>query len=471
MAGNIKQVIGEGTYGCVIKESLKCNSQKPPSFYENKVSKVMTTKAAEEELDEMKTIAKTKGIEKYAISVPTLCKPSIDKEFIEVTNGCKNPHIKQAIRMRMFVEPKLSLLILENGGNDLNIIVWEMYKKFTLEDKKKFFTGLLNLFDGLQFFIENDIIHYDIKANNIVYNIHTGTAKFIDFGLANKISVVIKKCKEDRNILAVSHGYYPKESSCMNRTVFGNNSKCETMTKAFQNNYDDFIKKATHSFDMYSLCYALDLVFKALRIMQKGIRGEPEVYNFLNEVGFILKGYTLPPLHERKTNPIELKKELKELLEVYTLYDVDKPVPSVELKELSNKHSYSFNVDKKCPPSKPDYNPKTKKCVAKCKGDKVRNENFRCVAKKKSINLKPQKEISQSLKPQNEILQSMNSTRRRYASYSRMSNNKNNTTKKCSPDKILNPKTNRCVKKCKPNQTRNKDFRCVSKKNKKAALK
>jgi serine/threonine protein kinase len=347
-----------------------------------------------------------------------------------------------------------------------------MYEKFTLEDKKKFFTGLLNLFDGLQFFIENDIIHYDIKANNIVYNIHTGTAKFIDFGLANKISVVIEKCKKDNNWLAVSHGYYPKESSCMNKSkfLFSNKTHCKKLREAFQNNYDDFIKTATHSFDMYSLCYALDRLFEDLKDFERALRGKTEVYNFLDAGLFQLRSNRAMPLQFRNANPTELKEKLKDLLEVYNLYDVDKPVPSVELKELSNKHSYPLNVDRKCPSSKPDYNPKTKKCVAKCKGDKVRNENFRCVAKKKSTSLKPQNEISQSLKPQNEILQSMNSTRRRYASYSRMSNNKNNTTKKCSSDKILNPKTKRCVKKCKPNQTRNKDFRCVSKKNKKAAL-
>lgn len=457
-----KKVIGEGTYGCVIRESLKCNNRKSPSFYENKVSKVMTTRSAKAELNEMKTIAKTKGIDKYALSVPTLCKPSIDAEFIKVTKDCNNKHIKRAVRDRMYAQPNLSLLILENGGNDLNTIKRKMYKNFTLGDKKKFFTGLLNLFDGLQFFIENDIIHYDIKAGNIVYNIHTGTAKFIDFGLANKISVVIEKCKKDNNWLAISHGYYPIESSCMNKSKFLLSDKphCKELRKAFQNNYDDFIKKATHSFDMYSLCYALDILFEHLKDIQRKVQGETEVYNFLDAAIFELRSNRSFPLQIRKANPTELKEELKELLEVYNLYDVDKPVPSVELKELSNKHSYPLNVDRKCPSSKPDYNPKTKKCVAKCKDNKVRNENFRCVTKKNSS----------ILKPQNEIPQNNNSTRTRSASYSRMPNNRINTTKKCSPDKILNPNTNRCVKKCKPNQMRNKDFRCVSNKNKKTKI-
>ena len=451
-----KKVIGEGTYGCVIKEPLECNKQQSPSFYEDKVSKVMKTKAAKEELKEMKKIAKTKGINKYALNVPTLCEPSIDEEFIEVTKDCKNPHIKQAVRNRMIAEPKLSLLILENGGNDLNTIRKKMYKKFTLEDKKKFFTGLLNLIDGVQFFIENDIIHYDIKAGNIVYNIHTGTAKFIDFGLANKISVVIEKCKKDKNWLAISHGYYSKESSCMNRTDFFFSIKphCQKLRKAFQNNYDGFIEQATHSFDMYSLCYALDDLFEQLSIVE----GMLNINNFLDAAIILLRDYWLFPLNYRKTNPAELKKELKELLEVHNLYDLDKPVPSVELQDLSNKYSYPLNVDSDCPSSKPDYNPKTKKCVVKCKGDKVRNENFRCVTKKNRVEIKPQKKISQV----------KNSTRRRSSMFN--NENKNNITKKCPEDKILNPNTNRCVKKCKPNQMRNKDFRCVSKKNKKAAL-
>lgn len=459
---NTKQVIGEGTYGCVIRESLKCDDQKSPSFYENKVSKIMTAKSARDELNEMKTIAKTKGIDKYALSVPTLCKPKIGSEFMKVAKNCNNKHIKLAVRDRLYAQSNISLLILENGGNDLNTIKRKMYKNFTLDDKKKFFTGLLNLFDGLQFFIDNDIIHYDIKAGNIVYNIHTGTAKFIDFGLANKISVVIEKCKKDNNWLAVSHGYYPIESSCMNKSkfLFSDKPHCKKLREAFQNNYDDFIKKATHSFDMYSLCYALDRLFEDLKDFERVLRGKTEVYNFLDAGLFLLRSNRAMPLQFRYASPTELKENLKDFLEVYNLYDVDKPVPSVELKELSNKHSYPLNVDRKCPSSKPDYNPKTKKCVAKCKDNKVRNENFRCVTKKNSSNLKPQ----------NEIPQSMNSTRRRSASYSRKPNNRNNTTKKCRPDQILNPNTNRCVKRCKPNQMRNKDFRCVSKKNKKAAL-
>jgi hypothetical protein len=51
--------------------------------------------------------------------------------------------------------------------------------------------------------------------------------------------------------------------------------------------------------------------------------------------------------------------------------------------ETPNKfNNVQLEDHKKCPPSMPDYNPNTKKCVRKCKEGKVRNDNFRCVKKK-----------------------------------------------------------------------------------------
>ena len=51
---NISNVIGEGTYGCVHKPSLKCKKKR--INYDNKISKVMKTKEANIELKEYKNI-------------------------------------------------------------------------------------------------------------------------------------------------------------------------------------------------------------------------------------------------------------------------------------------------------------------------------------------------------------------------------------------------------------------------------
>ena len=44
------KILGQGSYGCVIKPALKCNTQKKDSVYKNKVSKIMYEKHAKEEI-------------------------------------------------------------------------------------------------------------------------------------------------------------------------------------------------------------------------------------------------------------------------------------------------------------------------------------------------------------------------------------------------------------------------------------
>ena len=71
-----------------------------------------------------------------------------------------------------------------------------------------------------------------------------------------------------------------------------------------------------------------------------------------------------------------------------------------------------------CPPDKPDYNPKTKRCLKSCPADKIRDKDFKCVKKV--------------------------------------------VAKVCPPEKPdYNPKTKRCVKSCPPGKKRNAStFKC-----------
>ena len=428
---NTKTIIGEGTYGCVIKEPLECKKKKDSSFYKNKVSKVMTSKAAKEELEEMKKISETKGIEKYAMNVPDLCVPHLNEEFDNIVSRCRGKSVSRAYKQK---KESLRLLILENGGNDLNTIQKKMYKSFTNQEKKLFFTSILNLLDGVDFFIKNNIIHHDIKCGNIVYNINTGIAKFIDFGLATQISKVIQKSKYNNNEFAVSHSYFPQESSCMNKSDFNYSIQyhCEKVRINYNNNFDRFIEEAANSFDMFCLSLALFDLFEPLLFIEEKSKNK-DVYHFLSEAIEVLNRYINSNLKTRKKDPKELKKEYKELLEVYKLYDTDKPTPSPEIISLSSKFSFSLDPIINCPPLKPDYNPITKKCLPKCKDGKVRNENFRCVKKNNTQKKRKTTTLSKITKCENK-------------------------------NKDYNPKTRRCVKKCGPRQIRNAEFKCVSKK-------
>ena len=452
---NNKKVIGEGTYGCVVKEPLECENNGKKYDYKDKVSKVLTKHSGLEELQEMKDIAQIKGIDKYALNVPKMCKPKLSREFYDVVSKCRGNSVSNAFQNEI---NQLRLLILENGGNDLNTIKNKIYPTFSIDDKKKFFTSLLTLIDGVNFFVKNNTVHHDIKEGNIVYNIDTGISKFIDFGLATKKNKIIKQAKDSRYGFAISHSYFPPESSCLNEFVFnhGKKPKCKELKKHFKK-HDKFLKKAVDSFDLYCLCFAFLDLTTSLKYEEEN---DSNVYNFLEEIVYLFQGYTTPFLPDRLTNIATLKKDYIELLELYNMYDTNKPTPSIESIQLSNKHSFAMNTkqEKPCPPGKPDFNPITKKCTVKCKDGKVRNEKFHCVNNKtrKSKRSSGSELMSLLLKP------SIEENRKEHQKF-----NKNES--KCKKDnKDYNPLTGRCVKKCKTTQKRvirDNKYICISKKN------
>ena len=82
---------------------------------------------------------------------------------------------------------------------------------------------------------------------------------------------------------------------------------------------------------------------------------------------------------------------------------------------------------KACPPLKPDYNPKTKRCVKKCPDGKRRDGSFKCVKQSSADTFLEVREKKRSCPP-------------------------------LKPD--YNPKTKRCVKACPTGQKRNATFKC-----------
>jgi hypothetical protein len=89
---------------------------------------------------------------------------------------------------------------------------------------------------------------------------------------------------------------------------------------------------------------------------------------------------------------------------------------------VKGKHDLS-----NCPEGK-ERNPKTRRCVAKCKSGYVRNEDFKCV----------------KIKQPNVVIDKKNIN--------------------CPEGKERNPKTRRCVAICKPGYVRDGDFKCVKNK-------
>ena len=371
------EIVGEGTYGCVTNPSLAC---KRPRNYTNKVSKVMKTADARKEKNESKFLKTVPGIEKYAIAEPFLCQPKLDEVFHATVSKCKTEHVKKTYESR---PDKLSLLLLENGGVNLNQVAKSIYPTLSNQEIKIFLHSLLELFNGVAFFNKNNIIHQDIKSDNIVYNIQTGAIKFIDFGLMTKKDQFIQDSTANKNQLAQSWHYFPPEFSCSNRAAFNTLPKCSRYRDDYVGDYNAYIKDIADSFDSYCLTFALNALFIKLAHI-KNVRFN----KFYLEAMLLMVEYCDADLFLRNNDLVSLHNRYLELLKKHSIYTTKTPSPSLESIDLAETLSITNTVDanvlRKCPPSLPDFNPLSRKCVRKCNPGKSRNAKFRCVKTRKS---------------------------------------------------------------------------------------
>jgi len=431
------KIVGEGTYGCVVEPALEC---KKPENYENKVSKVMRKNDAIEELKEYELLKSIPDINKYTVNVPVLCEPKLGVKFSTVVRECKGKRVRTAYQVN---QKNLAILLMENGGLDLNNFTTNIFPKLDINDQNKFLTAILDAIKGVQFFNKVGIIHQDIKAGNMVYNLKTNKLKFIDFGLMITKEKFIRSSDSNQNTFAQTWDYYPPEFSCANFSDFDDLDKCMQYRNDYavqmrEPDYDTFIEDMANTFDSYCLSLALK------KLMSRNLPiGYHEASPFFKEAKELFKKYCDENLMDRYDNLDDLINDYRKLLKTYGMYNKDTPTPSKEIIEeaetLSLKSDiFTSPIRPTCPPKRPDYNPKTKKCMPECKEGKIRNANFRCVTKKQT----PQKKTAKG-------------TQKIRISKEQQCKNRN---------KDYNPHTNRCLAPCKPNQRRNEKFRCVSKK-------
>ena len=196
-----RTIIGEGSYGCVHKPSIRCKTSPKQGFsYEDYVSKIMRTEHARKELKEFVAIKKIDPDNKYHLGSPILCEPNLQEPNVEKEiDDCK--YIKGD---DVFKYPtRYKLLLMKYGGIDLKALATTYLSHFLKKDKQHhvdmFWINAHHLFKGLKFFKQHGLVHNDLKPQNIVFNPDGFKLSYIDFGLMRSKREVILTSKKNAN--------------------------------------------------------------------------------------------------------------------------------------------------------------------------------------------------------------------------------------------------------------------------------
>ena len=467
------KVIGEGSYGCVHKPALKCkNKDYDPD--PNIVSKLLTIKHANDELKEFKLIQKADKKEDFYLGEPDSC--NVDKGVKNKTaiDNCKRFDSKRIDNYK--------LLLLKNGGADLTGIEdkFKSMPENRLSQRKmeEFWLDMSRILYGSKVLIDKQIVHHDLKQQNIVYDEKTGRVNFIDFGLMTTI-LKMKNSATKNNYPYGIHWSFPAEVILYNSfdfrrllrldgqdkivyirslfreyytNAFGpvkqymhdsqreNNDKLKSriwsgfykMCHVLKNSdYDIFLTKSMETLDNFGIGFSLlSMLIRTKKFIDKRLVTDlTDLFNSMINSNVFLR-----------PSPTEVVTKYETILWGHGLLDkynmrfenhllvdnsVKEPVKNDEQKIPKIAQRFLDELILKCPDGK-ERNPKTKRCIWECKPGFERNEIFLCRKKKTQKNTQ-----------------------------------KTKSAKKCPEGSELNPITKRCNKTCKRGYKRNSDFKCV----------
>jgi len=245
-------VIGEGSYGCVHKPSLKCNTSEIVD-YTNKISKLLIKKEATNEIKEYSALNKIDKAGKHYMGMPIKCKVKNDDSTMQEIRKCSSSDkfTKDLSNLR--------LLIMNDGGSSISDIFKNDFKTISTEERivssELVLIFMYNIFNSINFFIKKKVYHRDIKLENIVFNLKEKKINIIDFGLMdNKHNLTLKANNNNYNLNIIWWSLAPY-SLFINKDKF-EQSRDDSYGRDWFNNFI-----ATHKLDKDA---QLDYFFKRI---------------------------------------------------------------------------------------------------------------------------------------------------------------------------------------------------------------
>ena len=443
---NIPEVIGEGAFGCVHSPSLHCNV-KNKMDYTDKVSKLMDRNNALKELGEYVGIEKADPEQKYYLGKPILCEPNNSKITKTAMKKCKAQFSDKA------------LLIMKDGGLNVRKLTMGWSKMpitpELIKEVGDFWLDTHKLLIGLKLFLANDIVHHDLKAENIVYNKKTRSISFIDFGHMRPLSTFVKYASENKSGIADEHWSYPWDNQFITKRKY---HKLATLDDDIKIKYASLFIYQNMNNPNTEYGAFMHLILPKNNSLLKDTKysaDEIEELKIENQIEYYRRDYLDFLL---KSTPEKYDAFLKKATETFDLFGVGLAIAFAWQQtahillhtpiNVATLNGAIFGMIRPDVYDRYDLDTalgvyeKILEPLAESKGLEFQNNI-----------LKPKVAIDVPIvkpKPRSEE-QFEKMTRKADAKLKGF----------CPPGKVLNPLTGRCVKECGPGQYRNAQFRCV----------
>ena len=178
-------LLGYGGFGCVFYPKFNCRTKKfnKKSKTVSKIQKKRWKSTHEIYISDQ--VKKIKNYEYYFVPILSSCNVSLNKIKDDEIYDC--PVLKDN---KQFYSMELKYI---NGMDYIDLIKSDDIKKF---DVNLLMNDFIYLYNSIKILIKHSIVHFDIKSENVMYNIDTGKPMIIDFGLSISQKEIKKNLKD-----------------------------------------------------------------------------------------------------------------------------------------------------------------------------------------------------------------------------------------------------------------------------------
>ena len=197
----MSKLLSQGSFGCVYYPSLNC--QGSPDLSKDFLSKLQKKDFNSENEKNIgkKIIENIPNYKKYFVPVLSACDiniSEIDRQEIQKCNVVKkNVNFPFELQKMKYVNSK-SILSFVNESSSPRKIIFNVIELYTF------------LLHSIEMLANNEIVHFDLKNNNILFGLQAKTPLIIDFGISIDMSKLINKATRNQYLGEYFYVYAPQ---------------------------------------------------------------------------------------------------------------------------------------------------------------------------------------------------------------------------------------------------------------------